>query len=145
MKLLETFRTIKNYCKYLLRKLKNFYYLFSGHYKKEYFYSIVLRGIFEDIEVPFVNEEDFLENWILNRMNVKKLEYKILYRETYSISFFSNNKKFQFSFILSNKQIIKLQNNGFEVWKILDTQSWDGADDVKKLIDDIAIENHLIP
>jgi hypothetical protein len=145
MKLLEMFRTIKNYCKYLLYKLKTKYYSINNHYEKESFYSIKLRGIFEDIEVPFVHEEDCLGNWILNGMNVKKLEYKIPYKETYSVPFFSNNKKFGFAFILSEDQIIKLRSNGFEVWKILGMQSWNEADNVKKLMDDIAIENHLIP
>jgi hydrogenase maturation factor len=98
-------------------------------------YGITLRGIFQNIELKFISDGNYLGDWILNGMRIKELDEPIpKYEKLYAVEFIANNKKWNFSSPLTEKEILLLENNGIGVAEIFEEIEWDGADEVMKTL-----------
>jgi hypothetical protein len=98
-------------------------------------YSIILRGLFQNIELKFISDGNYLGDWILNGMRVRELNESIPeYGKLYAVEFIANNKKWNFSAPLTEKEILLLENNGIGVAEIFEEIEWDGAEEVMKTL-----------
>jgi hypothetical protein len=102
-------------------------------------YSITLRGLFQNIELKFISDGNYLGDWILNGMRVKELDEPILVCEKlYAVEFIANNKKWNFSSPLTKEEILLLENNGIGVAEIFEEIEWEGAENVMKTLTRLA-------